>query len=342
MTVSVLRVCLLLVASACAQPSTCGGKCTSDVECPDARGLCTYCRSNVCSNATSTCVGGPTPGNTTKKQLLVVGDSISIGYSPQLFAALEDEYEGQHVPTNGGPCSKGYHCIERWLGRFNTPPHPQWDLVVFNFGLHSLDRPFTAEAETLANYTRELRFIAGAITNMSQRTVWVTTTPVPLKVTTGPARHNKDVLAFNDAARQVAEDFTVPISDVYSAVMKQCPETSGAPDFTYVSCPLQSPGGVHFPSHYDVLVDELVLTITGKTPPPTPAPLGCAALEHKAGCVAGGTATCSTCFGNAKTKYSHRYWDPCLVNYTSHVPPIAHPEETFVQCFCFENAADCY
>ena len=72
----------------------------------------------------------------------------------------------------------------------------------------------------------------------------------------------------------------IPTSDVYGAVMAVCPATSGAPDHTYASCKIQTPGGVHFPGHYDVLVAAIYKSVTGEAPPrPAPAPtcaqLGC-------------------------------------------------------------------
>ena len=66
-------------------------------------------------------------------QLLVIGDSISIGWSPVLFPLLQ-QFECQHIPTNAGPASKGFGCTEAWLGSVS------WEVVLFNFGLHSLDR----------------------------------------------------------------------------------------------------------------------------------------------------------------------------------------------------------
>ena len=186
----------LALRLAAAQPSVCGRACHSDVQCPDSSGRCTYCTAGTCRPPRTQC-GGPRPANTSKPQLLVIGDSISIGYSPQLFAALP-QYESQHIPINGGPASKGFECVHDWLGNRST-----WSLILFNFGLHSLDRPATAETETLANYTAEVRYIATLLKQRAKRVVWVDTTPVPLHVTEGPPRHNADVLRFNAAAAGV-------------------------------------------------------------------------------------------------------------------------------------------
>jgi hypothetical protein len=244
------------VGSACAQAGVCGRPCQSDVQCPDSRGVCTYCTKNICQPPAG-CVGGPRAPNTTKSQLLVIGDSISIGWSPVLFPKLATEYECQHVPTNAGPASKGASCARSWVG------NASWDVVLFNFGLHSLDRHRlpdgsaslpTGEAETLANYTQEIREIASLLKLHAQHVIWVDTTPVPLNVTDGPERHNQYVLQFNAAARAVMAQLQIT-AGVYGAVMAVCPPTSGSPDHTYSSCSLQSPGRRAVPILESVHID---------------------------------------------------------------------------------------
>ena len=70
---------------------------------------------------------------------------------------------------------------------------------------HKLVRfPWVDESETLANYTSELRFIAQTLKQRAKRVLWVDTTPVPLNVTSGPPRHNRDVLRFNAASPHVS------------------------------------------------------------------------------------------------------------------------------------------
>ena len=350
-----LALALLRPAAVRGQASVCGHPCQSDVQCPDSRGICTYCTSVkqgacggahqhgcTCQAPSATCVGGPTKANTSKPQLLVIGDSISIGWSPVLFPLLP-QYESQHVPTNAGPASKGYHCTQRWLGDVH------WDVVLVNFGLHSLDRHRlpdgssvinSTEAETLANYTTEMRSIATQLKQAAKRVIWVDTTPVPLHVTDGPERHNADVITFNAAANAVMTSLEIPTSDVFGAVMDVCPPSSGAPDHTFTSCKLQSPGGVHFPSHYDVLVAAIFKSVTGKPAPPPPPPMTCAQAAAVAGCVGakgkGVGQACNDCYMQTKAAHPGVFDGPaCLANYTHHVPKLAHPQNSFVQCWCF-------
>ena len=331
--------CVLAVCAA--QATTCGRTCVSDVQCPDTRGICTYCTNGVCSGAPKTCGGPPSPNKTALPQLLVVGDSISLGYAPQLFAALEGVYEGQHDPVNAGNAAKGALCASTWVGDGSsngTSGHATpWDLVIFNFGLHSLDYPATAETETLANYTTHVRAAALAMRPRAHKLLWVDTTPVPLNVTSGPARRNRDVRAYNAAAAALMTELGIESCSAYDAIMAACPPTTGAPDYTYTSCPLQSPGGVHFPGHYDVIVAALNECITGRTPAPTPAPPSCAAAEAeaaRAGQGAGTGAACSAYYQLHKPALA-----PCVAPFAA--AGLVHPQEAFVQCWCFNSTANC-
>jgi len=200
-----------------------------------------------------------------------------------------------------------FECVDSWLG------NNSWDLITFNFGLHSLDNPPTTETETIANYTRELRYIASRLISRSKRVLWVTTTPVPYNVTQGPKRHNADVRRYNQAASTVMRAANITQCDAYTAIMSHCNATSGPPDDTYLSCPLQDAGGVHFqPAGYNVLADAMVLSITGRPGPSPPRPLNCTQGEQKY-CpgLAGKGRECCSC--------------------------VAAHHQDFEQCGCFSN-----
>ena len=64
--------------------------------------------------------------------VLIIGDSISIGYTLPTRALLKEKVNLHRIPTNGGPTTKGLSEIEKWLG------NKKWDLIHFNWGLHDL------------------------------------------------------------------------------------------------------------------------------------------------------------------------------------------------------------
>ncbi len=65
-------------------------------------------------------------------RILVIGDSISIGYTLPTRALLKGKANLHRIPTNGGPTTKGLAEIDKWLGK------SKWDLIHFNWGLHDL------------------------------------------------------------------------------------------------------------------------------------------------------------------------------------------------------------
>src|SRR5690606_23630682 len=65
-------------------------------------------------------------------RVLLIGDSISIGYTLPLRKLLEGKANVHRIPTNGGPTTRGLEQIDSWLG------NGQWDVIHFNWGLHDL------------------------------------------------------------------------------------------------------------------------------------------------------------------------------------------------------------
>ena len=65
-------------------------------------------------------------------RVLLIGDSISIGYNLPPRALLKGKVNLHRIPTNGGPTIKGLEQIDTWLGK------KKWDVIHFNWGLHDL------------------------------------------------------------------------------------------------------------------------------------------------------------------------------------------------------------
>ena len=133
-------------------PFQCGiTACKDDNDCNDRSGMCTYCTGRVCNKSSIRCGTKPTPPPPGTKPFLMVGDSISIGIQPQLFQAIhsgENTTNCQHIPVNGGPASKGAACAQAWTGATIA-----WDVITFNFGLHSLDYPAASKNNVHAGPT---------------------------------------------------------------------------------------------------------------------------------------------------------------------------------------------
>ncbi len=84
--------------------------------------------------------GPPIPYSTSLKNVLIVGDSVSVGYTPWVANALATKALVQHSPwgADGGAeeTQFGARCIENLVRAPNgTPLSP--DVLLFNWGLHN-------------------------------------------------------------------------------------------------------------------------------------------------------------------------------------------------------------
>ena len=65
-------------------------------------------------------------------RILLIGDSISIGYTVPVRNKLKGKANVHRPRTNCGPTTKGVAEIDAWLG------DGKWDVIHFNWGLHDL------------------------------------------------------------------------------------------------------------------------------------------------------------------------------------------------------------
>ncbi|CAM3329927.1 SGNH/GDSL hydrolase family protein [Zobellia roscoffensis] len=68
----------------------------------------------------------------TKPNVLIIGDSISIGYTPYVKTALKDRANVFHNEGNAQHTGTGLEKLEEWLG------DTQWNVIHFNWGLWDL------------------------------------------------------------------------------------------------------------------------------------------------------------------------------------------------------------
>ena len=65
-------------------------------------------------------------------RVLIIGDSISIGYTSPTRKLLAGKANVHRIPENGGPSDNGTKKIKQWLG------DSKWDVIHFNWGLHDI------------------------------------------------------------------------------------------------------------------------------------------------------------------------------------------------------------
>lgn len=156
-------------------------------------------------------------------EVLVIGDSISIGYHEPLLARLGDEYVAVHNPGNGGDSHNVMTNLHDWVTAIDP------DIIHFNCGLHDikLDRETKTHQRPPAEYEANLRKICGYLTTQTDaRLVFALTTPVndewhhrnrPFD------RRNEDVQAYNRIARSVMQEYGIAVNDLYSVIEKAGP-----------------------------------------------------------------------------------------------------------------------
>src|SRR5680860_1314492 len=69
---------------------------------------------------------------TSQPKVLIIGDSISIGYTPYVKKHFSGEAIVQHNPGNAQHTGTGLQKIDEWLG------DEKWDIIQFNWGLWDL------------------------------------------------------------------------------------------------------------------------------------------------------------------------------------------------------------
>lgn len=142
-------------------------------------------------------------------KILIIGDSISIGYTPGVTERLKDRAEVTHHEGNAAHTKNGVEKLESWLGE------NRWDLITFNFGLHDLkimdDGKHQVPIET---YEANLEKIAKRLKKTGAKLLFFTTTPVP-EGKLSPLRVPGDEVKFNAAAVRVMKKNRIPVVDLY-------------------------------------------------------------------------------------------------------------------------------
>jgi lysophospholipase L1-like esterase len=154
-------------------------------------------------------------------RVLLIGDSISIGYTLDVRALLKGKANVHRIPVNGGATEVGLANLKQWLG------DGKWDVIHFNFGLH--DAKYASETEQRASreqYVENLRKLIADMKKTGAKLVFATTTPVPKDGVLTPTRRFDSIEARNELAVKLMAEQGVAIDDLY-AVAKPVMATVG-------------------------------------------------------------------------------------------------------------------
>ena len=148
-------------------------------------------------------------------KVLIIGDSISLGYTPYVVKMLEGVASVEHNKGNAGPTMRGLENIEEWIG--NTP----WDVIHFNWGLWDMyGWMYQGKERTPEIYEKNLETLVVRLEKTGARLIWATTTPVCPKPETKARTvvESTTELAYRDAALRVMKKHNIPVDDLYSVI----------------------------------------------------------------------------------------------------------------------------
>jgi len=151
-------------------------------------------------------------------KVLVIGDSISMGYTPVLQKELAGEAEVEHNPENGGDTARILANIDAWIAAVRP------NLICLNSGLHDIkrDRATGKNQVPLDAYKRNLRAILRKIRPARSPVIWISTTPVieeRHRVSRDFDRFNADIDAYNAAARAIADKADIPVIELHDVAV---------------------------------------------------------------------------------------------------------------------------
>lgn len=164
------------------------------------------------------------------KKVLLIGDSISLYYSPYLQDYLKDQivlyrkedpkdaFANLDHPTgpNGGDSARVLNYLK---DRFKAEA-PDFDLFAFNCGLHDIKHIHGGDCViSPEQYKENLEGILAFMAKHQVKTVFITTTELDderhnSRTAHEFTRHNADVLKYNEIALSVMKAHRIPVIDL--------------------------------------------------------------------------------------------------------------------------------
>ncbi len=181
-----------------------------------------------------------------KPNILIIGDSISINYTPIVQKILADEANVKRVPGNCRFSAYGAEHVENWA------MDEKWAVIHFNFGLWDWYGWQQGTKATPKNYRRNLERIVGHLKATGAKLIFATTTP-PCPEAEGSSRvlvTPDRAKEFRDVALSVMKANGIAVNDLHGTM------------FPVLAKHQKAANDVHFkPSGRDLLAVEVVASI---------------------------------------------------------------------------------
>ena len=159
-------------------------------------------------------------------RVMLIGDSISIGYTVAARKALTGKANVHRPAANCGDTNRGLAELDKWLG------DGKWDVIHFNWGLHDLARRDGKNPQVpIEQYEENMSELVKRLKKTGAKLIWCSTTPVPEGCL--PLRGTADEVAYNAVAKKIMEKNDVAVDDLHAFALKQLDK-------------IQRPKNVHF------------------------------------------------------------------------------------------------
>ncbi|MBL9152546.1 MAG: SGNH/GDSL hydrolase family protein [Verrucomicrobiales bacterium] len=197
-------------------------------------------------------------------RVLILGDSISIGYTLAVRDLLKGKANVHRPRANCGPTTAGLKSLDEWLASGGAGK--KWDVIHFNWGLHDLKymgpngenltdpaAPGSHQQVPPAEYEKNLRALVARLQQTGAKLIWRNTTPVPPGV---KGRVPGDEVTYNAIAAKIMAEHDIPTDDLYTFAQSRLAE-------------IQLPANVHFSDEGSkVLATQVVAAIEKALPQP--------------------------------------------------------------------------
>ena len=156
-------------------------------------------------------------------RVLIIGDSISMGYTIPVREMLKGKANVHRPPVNCGDTARGLTNLGKWL---QTDGSDKWAVIHFNFGLHDLkymvgnkyvNPPEGKQVAPTETYEKNLRELVAQLQKTGAKLIWASTTPVP-DGTVGRVKDEEQ--KYNVVAEEVMKENGIPIDDLWAIAHK--------------------------------------------------------------------------------------------------------------------------
>lgn len=163
-------------------------------------------------------------------RVLLIGDSISIGYTEPVRKLLAGKAAVHRPAVNCQHTAYGLKHLKGWLGKGD------WDVIHFNFGIwdtHYLlksdgalvrgGQEGTLPPETirlrhdLEEYRRNLTSLATTLKGTGAKVIWASSTPIMYR----QGERFQHLVQYNGVAAEVMKEQGIPINDLYNVVLPE-------------------------------------------------------------------------------------------------------------------------